>query len=109
MPETLPQRVLYLSNFSRLGGHPGSTSIYYTLGWSYYWPHMAIDVYQTVKECDSGLRNRGTIREHRPYMKLFQAAGPLEFIIVDFLGPLPKTKRGNEHVMVIKDRFSKMK
>ena len=41
-------------------------------------------------------------------MKLFPATGPLEFLGMDLLGPLPRTHQGNEYVLVITDRFTKL-
>lgn len=63
VPERLRKRLLYLVNFPRLAGHPRSTRMYYTLRWSYYWPHTANDVYHTVKECDPYLCIRGTLQK----------------------------------------------
>jgi hypothetical protein len=31
----------------------------------------------------------------------------MEKVHIDFLGPLPKTKKGNEHVLVMVDSFTK--
>ena len=36
-----------------------------------------------------------------------QAGYPLEKVHMDFVGPLPRTDRGNEHILVIVDSFSK--
>lgn len=69
---------------------------------------MASDVYQVVQDCCSCAANRGTIHRHQKKLQLFPAAGPLESISMDLLGPLPKTLHGNQHVLVIKDRYSKM-
>lgn len=40
-------------------------------------------------------------------MTKFHAGAPLERVHLDFLGPLPKTERGNEHVLMIVDQFTK--
>ena len=37
----------------------------------------------------------------------FQAGAPLERVHIDFLGALPKTERGNEHILMIVDQFTK--
>jgi hypothetical protein len=39
---------------------------------------------------------------------MFQADGPLEFVAMDILGPLPKMEHGNCFLLVISDRFSKL-
>ena len=31
----------------------------------------------------------------------------MEKVHIDFMGPLPKTPRGNEHILVIVDQFTK--
>ena len=108
VPKSLQARLLYLAHYPRLAGHPGAIRMYYTLRREYYWPMMASDVYNTVKECSSCASVRGTLFKHQKYLKLFPAAGPLEFIAIDILGPLPKTRKGNQVVLVITDRFSKI-
>ena len=34
-------------------------------------------------------------------MKDYQAGAPMERVHIDFLGPLPKTPRGNEHILMM--------
>lgn len=42
-------------------------------------------------------------------MKLFPPPKPLEFVALDILGPLPKTKKGNHRfILVIGDRYTKI-
>ena len=108
VPKRLRAKVLYLAHHPRLAGHPGGTRMYYTLRREYYWPHMANDAYQTVRNCASCAATRGTRVRHQKDLKLFPAAGPLEFVAMDLLGPLPKTTHGNRHVLVMTDRFTKL-
>ena len=37
----------------------------------------------------------------------YQAGAPMERVHVDFIGPLPKTERGNEHYLMMVDQFTK--
>jgi hypothetical protein len=53
-------------------------------------------------------KNRVTERKRTSFLKLFPASGPLEFVAMDILGPLPKTEQGNRFLLVISDRFSKL-
>ena len=82
--------------------------MYYTLRREYYWPHMASDAFSTVRNCTSCAATRGTLVKIQKDPKLFPAAGPLEFVAMDLLDSLPKTAHGNQHVLVITDRFSNL-
>lgn len=42
------------------------------------------------------------------FMKLFPAAGSLEFIAIDLFGPPFETNKGYKYVIVITDRFTKL-
>lgn len=63
---------------------------------------------RVVPDCQScpGQRNRN---HHRKQLSLFPAAGTLAFMPMDMLGPLLKTRSGNQHVSVFTDRYSKHK
>ena len=108
VPKTLRDRLLYLSHYPRLAGHPGQSTMYNSLRRQFFWPFMANDVYQMVKECRSCAAVRGTPFRHQKFLKLFPATGPMEFVAMDFLGPLPKSHSGKRHVLVITDRFTKL-
>ena len=41
-------------------------------------------------------------------MRLFSTTCPLEFLAMDLLGPLRRTHQGNEYVLVITDRCTKL-
>lgn len=69
---------------------------------------MANDTFPTVRDCPSFARVRGTLGKAQKEMQLFPAAGPLEFVAMDPLGPFPKSKKGNNSVLIITDRFSKL-
>lgn len=108
VPERLRHRLLHLTHYPVLAGHPGGTRMYYTLRREYYWPQVASDVFSTVRNCRDCIRLRGTHFKHQKLMKLFFANGPLEFVAMDLFGPLKKTARGNTSILFITDRFTKM-
>ena len=108
VPTSLRARVLRLAHYPLIAGHPGARRMYDTLRAQFYWPHMANDIFQAVRDCRSCARVRGTTYKHRRFLRLFPAEYPLQFIAIDLLGPLPKSKRGNRHVLVVTCRFSKL-
>lgn len=93
-------RVLYFAHKPTLSSHPDRTRMYYTLPREHYWPHMASVEVATVRKCASRAATRGILFKNRKDLKLFHAAGPLEFIAMDRLAPLSRTAHGNLHVVV---------
>jgi hypothetical protein len=67
---------------------------------------MYKDVEETVRHCTVCAKNRVAERKRAIFLKLFPADGPLEFVSMDILGPLPKTDYGNRSLLVVSDRFS---
>ena len=108
VPLSLRSRVLYLSHYPRFSGHPGDIKNFLTLWTDHYWPLMANDVFSVSRDCRSCAAARGTRYRVQKHMKLFPATGPLDFLAMDLLGPLPRTHQVNEYVLVITDRFTKL-
>ena len=79
-----------------------------TLRLTYYWPEMAADIMRTVRTCPDCAKNRLRMLKHSRPMKLFPTALPFEQVALDLLGPLPKMPRGNQHILVMACRFSKL-
>jgi hypothetical protein len=75
---------------------------------SFFWPKMAQDVAETVRECATCAKNIIKERARTSFLKLFPASEPLEYVSMDILGPLPKTQHGNRFLLVIKYHFSKL-
>ena len=69
---------------------------------------MASDAFSTVRNCTSCTATRRTLVKNQKDLKLIPAAGLLAFVAMDLPGPLPKTAHGNQHVLVITDRFTKL-
>ena len=49
IPQSLKERVLGLSHYAKLAGHPGGRKLYKTLRRHFYWPSMALDCYAVAK------------------------------------------------------------
>ena len=108
VPVALRQKILRISHYTKVAGHPGGTRMYHTLRQHYYWPSLPIDVYNVVRNCTQCAKERVKLRKKKSFLKLFPASRPLQYVAIDILGPLQRTKRKNTHVLVITDRFSKM-
>ena len=108
VPESLQPKVLYLSHYPLLAGHPKGSKMYDSMRRRYYWSRMTNDVFQTAKDCHLCAEARGTRYKTQKPMKLFTAKKPLDFIAMDLLGPFPPTENGSTNILVITDRFSKL-
>lgn len=73
-----------------------------------YWLYVASEVYATVKDCLSFATKIGTKYEHQRNLCLFPPSGSLEFSAMEFLELFPKANSGNQFVLVITDRYSKL-
>ena len=108
IPRTLRNRLLHISHYPKQAGHPGGRKMFYTMRKYYYWPHMSIEIYNTVKQCEPCAKESIRLRKIAAKLKLFPATFPLESVALDYIGPLPKSYRGNNHLLVITDRYTKL-
>jgi transposase InsO family protein len=80
--------------------------MFQTIRKTFFWPRIAEDVYETVRQCDLCARNRISEKRKTNPLKLFPSNGPLESVSMDILRPLPRTKHGNRFLLMISDRDS---
>jgi hypothetical protein len=69
---------------------------------------MTLDCFETAKNCLACAKERISLSQRRKDIVLFPAEGPLEYVAIDILGPLPKTREGNQYILDICDIFSKL-
>jgi len=89
-------------------GHPGANKMYTSMRRWFDSESMLVDVYAFVAKCTQCARNRVGKRRKTNYLKTFPPTERLTDLCTDLLDPLPRTSAGNEHLLVIVDRFSKM-
>lgn len=105
---TSPQPcILYLLHYTRLGSNPSKYCMYDTVRYELYWSHMVNDAYTNLKGSGPSDRNQ-TWLTYMKLLKLISASWPLEFVAMDVLGPLQKTKNGNPFVVVITEHYLKL-
>jgi transposase InsO family protein len=108
-PESLRERLLTLYHFPAISGHVGIQKLSHTISRAWYWPSVTRDVTEFLKRCPSCAARRlrrGPQRSTK--LNIFPPEGPLEFVAMDVLGPLPLSKKGNRFCLVICDRFTKL-
>lgn len=74
----------------------------------YYWPRMDEDVRKYCQGCDTCKRTKFPNTNRTPKMGRQKLASlPWQTISVDFVGPFPRSRKGNTVLLVITDLFSK--
>ncbi|UYV66656.1 hypothetical protein LAZ67_4002457 [Cordylochernes scorpioides] len=91
-----------------LNGHLGVARTTYRLKNKYHWPSMLKDVSEFVKTCHLCQSRKGS--NHLPsglLQPIPPANYPFERIGIDFVGPLPSTKRRRKWIIVLTDYYTR--
>ena len=107
IPDSLRELVMEMCHEIPSSGHQSAERTMARVKYRYFWYGMAQQVTNFVATCDICNRNKKPARNAKCPLTLYHAGAPLERVHLDFLGPLPKTERGNEHVLMVVDQFTK--
>ena len=105
VPESLRERLLDVAHSAPTSAHPGRSKMYQTMRRHFYWPSMTVDIHQWVDRCDACAKNRIKEQKNVYKMKLFPPSKPLEYVAMDILGPLPRTRTEKRFMLVVTDPF----
>jgi len=85
-----------------LGAHFGMDKTYQTIKQRYIWPNMRHHINQFVRSCDTCQKNKSFHQKPFGTPQIPPVPEePWEHISIDFCGPFPKTKKGNNYIMGI--------
>lgn len=83
------------------GGHSGKARTLAKIKNKYFWKNMRRDVASHVDKCDSCKKNKPKYKTKIPLKKTTTPQKPFDVIIVDTIGPLPKSINGNTYAITI--------
>ena len=105
IPGPLRKRVMNECHRGKLSSHPGVVHMYDMMRQIVWWPGMLTDISHYVYSCEDCLKNKR--KQNRVLSQPMSIpTGPWTHIAVDYIGPLPKTDRGNEYILTVIDRQS---
>ena len=109
VPETLRGKVMSLAHEDVMSGHLGVHKSYCKLKDSFYWVSMKKDIKQFVSSChECQMAGKPNKKIPKAPMINFPVVGePFEEVVIDLVGPLPKSKKGNQYILSIMDRMSR--
>lgn len=103
VPSIYRSHVLSLAHDSQWSGHLGVTKTYQHILKHFYWPGLRSDVTVHCRSCHvcqiAGKPNQ--VIPPAPLHPIPAIGEPFERIIIDCVGPLPKTKGGNQYLLTI--------
>jgi hypothetical protein len=76
---------------------------------NYYWPGLQKDVNQYISSCEKCNMRKNLIPKQRAPMQIVGSGILMKKIATDILCELPETDRGNHHILVVSDYFTKWK
>ncbi|XDV17752.1 hypothetical protein PO909_023571 [Leuciscus waleckii] len=88
-------------------GHHGTRATYETLRQVAYWPCMQQDVAEYVRECLVCCQFHPTNLTHRAPLQRRGITFPWSDLQIDWVGPLPRSSRGNRYFLTVVCQFTK--
>lgn len=89
------------------GGHFGHKKTFQAIREKYYWPKMFDEIEKYVRTCEICQRSKIVRNKAPPPLCPMPVGETFSRLHIDILGPLPKTKYGNQFVLLIVDSFTK--
>ena len=103
LPKIYINNILDLAHSIPMGGHLGVLKTYEKVRKHFYWPGMQASVRNFCKTCQTCqmIGKRGHHPPPAPLKPIQVFAQPFENLIVDCVGPLPKTSRSKQYLLTI--------
>ena len=103
LPKCCRKEVMSLAHESPMAGHLGINKTYNRVLSHFFWPKMRHDVAEFCKTCHT-CQMVGKLNKPIPAapLKPIPVCGePFSEVIIDCVGPLPKTRAGNQYLLTI--------
>ena len=103
VPKSYRHEILGIAHESPMSGHLGINKTYHKIINHFYWPGLKSDVSKYCKTCHTcqmvGKPNQTIPKAQLQPIPAFDE--PFSRILIDCVGPLPRTKSGNEYLLTI--------
>ena len=107
IPSHLVPSVLQGIHSSPFAGHLGLKKPFCVQKNCFFWPKMKSDISHFVRSCPNCAQNKLDSSRNTDSLQHIQVSEPFVFWAMDYMGPLPETPRGNKHLLVVMDHFTK--
>jgi hypothetical protein len=108
VPSSERAKLIWESHYSQVVGHFDIEKIVAMLQKHFYWLKLQQEVSKYIRSCTACVIAKLTTKKQGLYTPLPTSDRPWESISMDYMSGLSYTKRGNDCVFAVVDRFSKM-
>ena len=109
VPPKYRKVILVKAHENVFSAHLGIEKTFRRISRNFFWPKLKKDVVKHCKTCHQcqvvGKPNENIPKA--PLLPIPSVGEPFEHIVVDIVGPLPKSSSGAEYLLTIMDRFSR--
>ena len=105
VPESL--KALVVTNAHLYLGHRGMDTSLKILCSRTYFPDMVAYIRAKLKTCVECARRRPNFSKKQGLTRRVVAMSPMQWLCIDFMGPLPRSKEGFRYIFVVVDVFSR--
>ena len=85
----------------------GVTRTLYRARERFFWPKMAATIQTFINSCSECNRNKSNSKQNKAPLQPIHISEPFLFWAMDYMGPINETARGNRHILVMMDHFTK--
>lgn len=107
LPKVLIDMVFNYYHTSYFGGHPGCKRTLAKICDIFVWDDMKREIRERVKGCDICKMAKPAQRVYHGELIANHASKPMGSLYIDTCGPLVRSKKGNNTILIILDDFSK--
>lgn len=108
VPTELRTNVIYSAHDVPSSAHGGIAKTIERIRRHFFWPGLAADIKNYIMNCNLCKTSKAPTKTLRPPMgQMVQSERPFQRIYLDFIGPFPRSKKGNVGVLIALDHFSK--
>ena len=106
VPKQLRKQIMEENHSGPMAGHFSGNRMYNVLVRHWWWQGMYTDTLQHCKNCPQCAVVTGSGRRNKPLLQPIPVERAFQIVGVDVMD-LPKTERGNQHVVVFQDFLTK--
>ena len=107
LPPMLHTKILEILHDNPTAGHLGIDKTDARFLEAFYWPNMKKIIARYIKQCEKCEMFKTPKENSTAPLQPIVSQRILELLVIDFIGPLPVSKKGNKYILSMIDHFSK--